>query len=121
MAAVTRKPPRRAARPAKAGPVAASVAARDSTTPRAGASRLRLAEAEAILREATGLRVLRDVPLRSRTSLGIGGPAPLLLLPEDLEGLARLQRRLTEAGIPFDYLGAGSNLLVADRGPSFVV
>jgi len=79
-----------------------------------------VAEAEAILREST-VRVLRDVPLRARTSLGVGGPARLFLVPERPEDLARVMLRLAGAGVPFDFLGAGSNLLVADEGPSFVV
>jgi len=77
-------------------------------------------EAEAILRESP-VRVLRDVPLRTRTSLGVGGPARIVLVPERAEDLARVMRRLAEARVPFDFLGAGSNLLVADEGPSFVV
>jgi len=77
-------------------------------------------EAEAILRESP-VRVLRDVPLRTRTSLGVGGPARIVLVPDRAEDLAGTMRRLAEAGVPFDFLGAGSNLLVADEGPSFVV
>ncbi len=77
-------------------------------------------EAEAILRESP-VRVLRDVPLRTRTSLGVGGEAPLLLAPARPEELAAVMERLFQAGVPFDFLGAGSNLLVADEGPSFVV
>ena len=77
-------------------------------------------EAEAILRESP-VRVLRDVPLRTRTSLGVGGEAPLLLAPARPEELAPVMERLFQAGVPFDFLGAGSNLLVADEGPSFVV
>src|SRR5436309_598670 len=79
-----------------------------------------VAEAEAILREST-VRVLRDVPLRTRTSLGVGGPARLFLVPARAEDLAPVLRRLAEAAVPFEFLGAGSNLLVADAGPSFVV
>ena len=77
-------------------------------------------EAEAILRESP-VRVLRDVPLRTRTSLGVGGEAPLLLAPARPEELAPVMELLFQAGVPFDFLGAGSNLLVADEGPSFVV
>jgi UDP-N-acetylenolpyruvoylglucosamine reductase len=79
-----------------------------------------VSEAEAILRESS-VRVLRDAPLRTRTSLGVGGPAPVLLTPSQPEELARVMERLYKAGVPFDFLGAGSNLLVADEGPSFVV
>ena len=77
-------------------------------------------EAEAILKESP-VRVLCDVPLRTRTSLGVGGEAPLLLAPAQPEELAIVMERLFQAGLPFDFLGAGSNLLVADEGPSFVV
>jgi UDP-N-acetylmuramate dehydrogenase len=77
-------------------------------------------EAEAILLHRP-VRVLRDVPMRVRTSLGVGGPARLLLAPEDAPGLAAVLEDFAEAGVPFEFLGAGSNLLVADEGPSFVV
>src|SRR2546425_524822 len=79
-----------------------------------------VAEAEAILGESS-VRVRRDVPLRARTSLGVGGPARVLLVPERAEDLAQVMRRLAAASVPFDFLGAGSNLLVTDEGPSFVV
>src|SRR3989442_9070609 len=79
-----------------------------------------VAEAEAILREET-VRVLRDVRLRSRTSLGVGGPARFVVVAAGAEDLARVMSRFAQAGVPFDFLGAGSNLLVADEGPSFVV
>ncbi len=79
-----------------------------------------VAEAGAILCE-TSVRVLRDVPLRTRTSLGVGGPARIFLAPERPDDLALAMEYLFRAGVPFDFLGAGSNLLVADEGPSFVV
>lgn len=79
-----------------------------------------VSEAETILREST-VHVLRDVPLRTRTSLGVGGPARLFLVPGRAEDLADVLERFAEAGVAFDYLGAGSNLLVADAGPPFVV
>jgi UDP-N-acetylmuramate dehydrogenase len=77
-------------------------------------------EAEAILKESP-VRLRHDVPMRTRTSLGVGGPARLLLEPDDAETLAPLLARLHAAGVRFEFLGAGSNLLVADGGPPFVV
>jgi UDP-N-acetylmuramate dehydrogenase len=79
-----------------------------------------LETAESILAEER-VPARRDVPLARHTSFGVGGPARLLLEPEDAGSLARALARFTVAGVPFDYLGAGSNLLVADGGPSFVV
>jgi UDP-N-acetylmuramate dehydrogenase len=76
--------------------------------------------AETILAEER-VPVRRDEPLSRHSSFGVGGPARLFLEPEDAESLARVLGRFTGAGVPFDYLGAGSNLLVADSGPSFVV
>ena len=63
----------------------------------------------------------RDVPLAARTYIGVGGPARVYLAPRDVEALALALGRLHAAGVRFDYLGAGSNLLVADEGPSFAV
>lgn len=77
-------------------------------------------EAAKVLRDA-GVEAARDVPLRTRTSLGVGGPAPLLVEPRRVEDAARAVLALHRAGVRFDWLGAGSNLLVADAGPSFVV
>jgi UDP-N-acetylmuramate dehydrogenase len=68
-----------------------------------------------------GLGLQRDVPLAARTYIGVGGRAPILLAPDSPEALAAALGRLHAAGVPFDFLGAGSNLLVADAGPSFVV
>lgn len=66
-----------------------------------------------------GLR--RDVPLAEETYIGVGGLARLFLAPLDPEILAQALGRLTARGVPFEFLGAGSNLLVDDAGPSFVV
>jgi len=84
------------------------------------AERIWVREARAILDESD-LRVLKDVPMRHRTYLGVGGPAAVLVEPDNVDQLAAALRRLNEAGVPFEYLGAGSNLLVADEGPPFVV
>lgn len=67
------------------------------------------------------LGLLRDVSLAARTYIGVGGKAPLFLAPEDAEALAAALQRLSAASVRFEFLGAGSNLLVADEGPSFVV
>jgi len=74
-----------------------------------------------VLDDLPGIGLLRDAPLAARTHIGVGGHAPILLAPESPESLARALGRLHGAGVPFDFLGAGSNLLVADEGPSFVV
>ena len=81
-------------------------------------------KAEAALADLPGsgrLGLQHDVPLAARTYIGVGGKAPLFLAPEDPETLAAALHRLAAASVPVEFLGAGSNLLVADEGPSFVV
>jgi UDP-N-acetylmuramate dehydrogenase len=78
-------------------------------------------EAVAALQGRAGVGLLTDVPLSSRTYIGVGGPARVFLEPRTVEDLAWAIARLAENDLPFDVLGAGSNLLVADEGPSFVV
>jgi UDP-N-acetylmuramate dehydrogenase len=78
-------------------------------------------EAVAALEERPGIGLLRDIPLSDHTYIGIGGKAGVLIEPDTVEDLAWGLARLHAAGVPFDVLGAGSNLLVADAGPSFVV
>jgi UDP-N-acetylmuramate dehydrogenase len=54
-------------------------------------------------------------PLSRHTTLKIGGPADLLVIPKDLEALARLVRQAHQLDAPIFVMG-GSNLLVRDGG-----
>ncbi|HEX9756439.1 MAG TPA: UDP-N-acetylmuramate dehydrogenase [Nitrospiria bacterium] len=60
-------------------------------------------------------------PLSRHTSLGIGGPADVMVIPHDEEDLQLLGPRIQEEGVPVMVLGAGSNLLVKDGGIRGVV
>jgi UDP-N-acetylmuramate dehydrogenase len=68
-----------------------------------------------LAREA-GAEVLRDAPLAPLTWLGIGGPAPYLFTPRRAETVGPLVRGLRALGLEPRWLGAGSNLLIDDRG-----
>src|SRR2546425_10645624 len=60
--------------------------------------------------------VSEDEPLASRTSFGIGGPAEFFVelgRPQAIEHAIAGSR---ERDIPYLLLGAGTNLLIADRG-----
>ncbi len=63
-----------------------------------------------------GIPCRRDEPLGPRTTMGVGGPTPALLLPGTAEALAALVRALRGAGVRFRVLGAGSNIIVDDAG-----
>jgi UDP-N-acetylmuramate dehydrogenase len=57
-----------------------------------------------------------DEPLARHTWYGLGGPARWLLEPRNAGELGRVVRRLRDAGIPWNVLGCGANLLVSDEG-----
>ncbi|MBI3609322.1 MAG: UDP-N-acetylmuramate dehydrogenase [Nitrospirae bacterium] len=62
-------------------------------------------------------------PLSLHTTLKIGGPADVLVIPKDLEALARLVRQARKAPgrpVPLFVMG-GSNLLVRDGGMRGIV
>jgi len=59
--------------------------------------------------------------LASRTTLGVGGPAPFIVEPRNCQELLLAVRELSAAGLPYRLLGHGSNLLVSDEGVPEVV
>lgn len=62
------------------------------------------------------------VPLSNFTSFRVGGPAELYVAPRSLEELHACFSWADDRGIPITLLGAGSNLLVSDRGvPGLVI
>ena len=60
--------------------------------------------------------VKEDEPLASRTSFGIGGPAEFFLELARPDAIEKAIEGCRERGIPYLLLGAGTNLLIADRG-----
>ncbi len=65
--------------------------------------------------------VRRDAPLARHVAFRIGGPADLLVIPRGIEELHAALRVLFEDGVQPVILGAGSNVLVGDRGIRGVV
>jgi len=68
------------------------------------------------LRERFGARVRSAMPLAELTSFRIGGPADLFVAVEDETELMHAKAAAYRAGLPCFCLGAGTNLLVSDRG-----
>lgn len=62
------------------------------------------------------MKYLRHEPLKKHTSLRIGGPADYLCAPKNCEELKEALRFALDKKIPWAAIGAGSNLLVLDRG-----
>lgn len=61
-----------------------------------------------------GARFLPQQRLSERTSLGVGGPADVIVL-DRLEALEPVIAGLRERGIPWRLLGGGTNVLAADE------
>jgi len=66
------------------------------------------------LRELPGVK--EGEPLASRTSFGIGGPAEFFLELGREEAIEKAIDGCSSRKIPYLLLGAGTNLLIADRG-----
>ncbi len=60
-----------------------------------------------------GVELRAGVSLQELTSLGIGGTTDLLLIRR-YEALPEVIRELKDEGIPYKFLGGGTNVLVAD-------
>lgn len=78
---------------------------------------------EAIKNEIKALvaKVEFDVPMSTKTSFRVGGPADVLALPNEARELQRLIIYIRERGLPYFILGRGTNLLVMDGGIRGVV
>lgn len=80
---------------------------------------------EAVLRSVyeilDGSLVFPMEPMSKHTTFRIGGPADLLVTPENIEQVGKLCRLFREHQIPFLILGNGSNILVGDGGIRGVV
>ena len=62
-----------------------------------------------------------DEPLSRHTTFGIGGPADVFVTARNAAELAAAVIAAREAHVPYFILGAGSNILVGDRGIRGVV
>jgi UDP-N-acetylmuramate dehydrogenase len=63
-----------------------------------------------------GDRLLVDEPLSAHTSYRIGGPADLFVRVESQGELCRVVALARECQVPYFLLGAGTNILVSDKG-----
>jgi UDP-N-acetylmuramate dehydrogenase len=71
---------------------------------------------EVQLRARVGAALQRNRSLASLTSFGIGGTADLFSVVDDEEQLSAVVAAAYQCSVPVFCLGAGTNLLVSDRG-----
>ncbi|NGX95859.1 MAG: UDP-N-acetylmuramate dehydrogenase [Candidatus Afipia apatlaquensis] len=57
-----------------------------------------------------------DEPMKDHTSFKVGGPADILVTPENSDQVLDIIKLCKEKGIPYYIMGNGSNLLVKDGG-----
>ncbi len=68
------------------------------------------------VQDLIGGKVLFDAPMKRYTSMKVGGPADVLIYPEDVEQLKTVVLHARRKRIPLFILGNGTNLVVGDRG-----
>lgn len=66
-------------------------------------------------------RIFFEEPMAHHTSLRVGGPAEVLVMPRTEAELVRAVAELRRKGVPFHVIGRGSNLLVSDSGVRGVI
>ena len=69
----------------------------------------------------TDCLIKAHIPLATLTSFRVGGPAEWYVAPRTYEELQASFEWARAEGLPITFLGAGSNLLVSDRGLSGLV
>ncbi len=71
---------------------------------------------------ADDFEIMAQAPLAKLTTLRVGGKAEWLALPKTIEQLKTALRWAKSEGIETTVLGAGSNLLISDRGlPGLII
>ncbi len=71
---------------------------------------------DARLVKMLGDALKRDEPMARHTTLKVGGPARWFWQASDVETLASVLKVCTQAGLPYLFIGHGSNLLMSDAG-----
>jgi UDP-N-acetylmuramate dehydrogenase len=73
------------------------------------------------LKEADIGNVLVNEPLANHTTLKIGGPADILVIPKNITAINKIMEIVKQEGVSWRAIGRGSNLLVDDEGIEGVV
>ena len=69
-----------------------------------------------VLKQKMAGHVFCNEPMKKHTSFKIGGPADILVQPQDADALAQALAAARDCGVPVTILGNGSNVLVRDKG-----
>ena len=67
-----------------------------------------------------GSRIFMEEPMKKHTTFRVGGPADVLVQPDET-ALAAILGLCRQYNVPYSFIGNGSNLLVGDKGIRGVV
>lgn len=67
-----------------------------------------------------GSRIFMEEPMKKHTTFRVGGPADVLVQPDEI-ALAAILGLCRQYNVPYSFIGNGSNLLVGDKGIRGVV
>ncbi|MCP8970244.1 UDP-N-acetylmuramate dehydrogenase [Ectobacillus ponti] len=73
------------------------------------------------LQDAQVGKVLVREPLSRHTTMKIGGPADIMVIPNGVEGVRKTLQLAKAHHMPWTAIGRGSNLLVSDKGIAGIV
>lgn len=73
------------------------------------------------LKELEVGKVLENEPLSNHTTIKIGGPADVLVIPKNIQAVKDTMKVIKKHGVKWTAIGRGSNLLVLDEGIRGVV
>lgn len=73
------------------------------------------------IKKNTLAEVAINEPLSKHTTYGIGGPAEIMVFPENKTDLIQIIRTARKMNQPVSILGSGSNILISDNGIKGVV
>lgn len=69
-----------------------------------------------LLSNILDIKVLKDEPMKKHTSFKIGGTADVLVIPKTVEAIKEVIFKAQQNDVPITIIGAGSNILVSDKG-----
>ena len=73
------------------------------------------------LNKINDLKVKKNISMKDYTTFKVGGPADILIIPENKEALSKALKLINQSKIPFFTLGSGSNIIVSDSGYQGIV
>ena len=76
---------------------------------------------DGLLKKISGDNITKNADMKKYTSFKAGGNAALLVVPQSIDELMSAMDLVGKSGIPFFFLGNGTNVLIKDNGYNGVI